>query len=269
MSELIKAAQQRLMAAGFPLPRFGADGDFGQETAEAFNHAMDDLDALAAAVGAPRPAPVAPTPYPGRFLNAAAFAKWAPKAVPGTHEALEATIAERKDLQDGRVLAHWLGQMWVESAGFSTLTESLNYSVDGLLKTFGRHRISAEDARKYGRDGGRPANQEAIANLIYGGKWGRDNLGNTEPGDGWRFRGSGVKQITGRYNTEKSGYTPEELRGDIHKSVKASADFFINHGCVAPARANDVDWVTRIINGGTNGLADRKLKTKEAFSIII
>lgn len=248
----IKQAQQRL---GVP-----ADGQWGPKTDAAFNKALDELDRLRG--------PGVATIF-GVSLDPEAFAKWAPKAVSGTFEALRAAIAANTLLQDRTVLASWLGQMWVESAGFSVLVENLNYSVEGLLKTFSRSRISEADARRYGRVPGQAANQEAIAGIVYGGEWGRKNLGNTQPGDGWRFRGSGVKQITGRANTEASGYTPEELRTDIHKSVAASADFFIKHGCVAPARRGDVQSVTRIVNGGLNGLADRQLKTSQAAAIII
>lgn len=83
--------------------------------------------------------------------------------------------------------------------------ENLNYSTDALISKFGRHRISEADARKYGRSGGRPANQEAIANAIYGGEWGRKNLGNTQSGDGWKYRGGGLPQVTGRANFRKFG----------------------------------------------------------------
>lgn len=82
--------------------------------------------------------------------------------------------------------------------------ESLNYSIDGLLSTFGRHRISEADARRLGRKPGEKsvplARQKEIANTIYGGEWGRKNLGNTEPNDGWDFRGGGYPQATGRAN---------------------------------------------------------------------
>jgi predicted chitinase len=88
-------------------------------------------------------------------------------------------------------------------ARMTAAVESLNYSVEGLMRTFGRHRISEADARRYGRSGTRAANQEAIANTIYGGDWGVENLGNTEPGDGWRFRGRGKDQCTGRANYGK------------------------------------------------------------------
>lgn len=78
--------------------------------------------------------------------------------------------------------------------------ESMNYSVNGLLKTFGRHRISQADAERLGRSGSRPAQQREIANTVYGGEWGRKNLGNTQTDDGWRFRGHGMVHLTGRRN---------------------------------------------------------------------
>jgi putative chitinase len=210
-------------------------------------------------------------------LNLSAFAAFAPKALPNTCDALEKAIAAYPALQDPDVLDDWLGQMWVESAGFSTMTEGLNYSVDGLLAAFGRHRISAADAQAFGRIdkivGGkkivvRPANQSAIANIIYGGEWGRKNLGNTDAGDGWKFRGSGFKQITGRANITASGFSPEELRTEVYKSALAAAQFFVSHGCVVPAKSGDIEEVTRRVNGGDNGLANRRLKTAEARKVI-
>lgn len=196
------------------------------------------------------------------LIPAAGFAAFAPKDLPGIYAALE-EAAQAYGFK-GLVLAHWLGQMHVESAGYTTLTESLNYSVDGLLKTFGRHRISEADARKFGRAPGRPANQSAIANLVYGGVWGRKNLGNTEPGDGWLYRGSGLKQITGRSNTVASGFTPQQLREDLTASAKASAHFFVSHGCVEAAMRDDVRRVTLKVNGGSNGLEDRINQTGRA-----
>jgi predicted chitinase len=82
--------------------------------------------------------------------------------------------------------------------------ENLNYSVDGLLRTFGRHRISEADARRLGRKNGEAAlnmiRQREIANILYGGDWGLRNLGNTQPDDGWTFRGRGMHHVTGRRN---------------------------------------------------------------------
>lgn len=209
------------------------------------------------------------------LIPANRFRTFAPRATPGTREALES--AALKKGFSGLVLAHWLGQMFVESKGFTTREESLNYSVEGLLSRFGRHRISQADAEKFGRIDKvvagkktvvRPAHQNAIANIVYGGEWGRKNLGNTQPGDGWKFRGSGDKQITGRENIEKSGYTPEQLRTDPVASATASADFFVSHGCVAPAQRDDVRAVTLKVNGGTNGLADRIAATASAKTVL-
>jgi len=200
------------------------------------------------------------------LIPAAGFSGFAPKALPGIYAALEGA-AQAYEFK-GLVLAHWLGQMHVESGGYTTLTENLNYSVEGLLKTFGRHRISEADARKFGRMPGRPANQSAIANLVYGGEWGRKNLGNILPGDGWLFRGSGLKQITGRANTEASGFTPAQLREDLNASAKAAADFFVSHACVAPAMRDDVRAVTRQVNGGSNGLEARITATARAKALI-
>ncbi len=97
-------------------------------------------------------------------------------------------------------IAQFLANVSHEAGGFTKLEESLNYSVDGLLKTFGRHRISEAAARRLGRTATRKADQRAIANTIYGGAWGEKNLGNTQPDDGWSYRGSGPGQVTGRAN---------------------------------------------------------------------
>lgn len=105
----------------------------------------------------------------------------------------------RPNLTDTRQLAYILATPMIETGGrFEPIVESLNYSVDGLKSQFSRSRISAADCERLGRKKGRPAQQEEIGNIIYGGEFGRANLGNTEPGDGYRFRGRGLSQITGR-----------------------------------------------------------------------
>jgi putative chitinase len=132
--------------------------------------------------------------------------------------------------KDSRWLAYILATAHHETgAKFVASIENLNYSVDGLLKTFGRHRISEADARKYGRSGSRPANQSAIANLIYGGTWGRDNLGNTQPADGWNMRGRGLVQITGRANYAKYGLTDNpHSAADIDVAARVAVDGMVN-----------------------------------------
>jgi putative chitinase len=205
------------------------------------------------------------------LISPAKFAAFAPGAIPGTLAALEAAATKfaGAGMTEPLILAHFLGQLRHESGGFARMAESLNYSVDGLLATFGRHRISEADCRRLGRTATRKADQIGIANLIYGGEWGRENLGNTQAGDGWLFRGSGLIQTTGRANFRAAGYerTPDALRNDIVAAAEAAAGFFVAHGCVAPARSDDVEAVTRKINGGTLGLAERIAATKAAKTL--
>lgn len=169
--------------------------------------------------------------------------------------------------------AHFLAQIGHESGGFRVVRESLNYSVDGLMKTFGRHRISAEDCQKYGRTAGRAANQTAIANLVYGGEWGRKNLGNTQPGDGSRFIGRGLKQLTGRanyyaysmamYGDDRIVQNPVLL--ERAPDVAWSAGWFWQRNNLnAFADRDDIEGLTRRVNGGLNGIEDRKLRLAEA-----
>ena len=97
--------------------------------------------------------------------------------------------------------AMFLANLGHESLRLARTTESLDYRATALISKFGRHRISIDDANKYGRiEGKQKANQEAIANCLYGGEWGKANLGNTQPGDGWKFIGHGLIHNTGRAN---------------------------------------------------------------------
>lgn len=106
--------------------------------------------------------------------------------------------AEKLGVTDIRMLAYAMATPVIETGGtYEPVTESLNYSVDALLSKF-PNRISADEAKKYGRTSSQPANQEMIGNIIYGGEWGRKNLGNTNPGDGFKYLGRGLVQLTGR-----------------------------------------------------------------------
>jgi putative chitinase len=206
-------------------------------------------------------------PPPSCGLTEAEFARWAPKAVSGAREALLASAA--KHGITGRALASFLGQVHHESGGFSRLAESLNYSVEGVKATFGRHRISDADAAKFGRTASQPANQSAIANIVYGGAFGRDELGNAEPGDGWRYRGRGFIQTTGRANYREVGLeaNPDALLDPV-QSAEASARFFVSRGCVPLALAGNDAAVTKKINGGQKGLAERIALTAEVERLL-
>lgn len=102
--------------------------------------------------------------------------------------------------------------------------ESLNYSVSALLDNFSRERISRKQANDLGRVKGEVAvpihRQRQIANIVYGGDWGRKNLGNTEPDDGWNMRGAGLVQITGRRNFRVVGeMLGVDLEGDPARAL--------------------------------------------------
>lgn len=112
-------------------------------------------------------------------------------------------LAHEFEVNTPKRIALFLAHASVETGGFRRLDENLNYSVTGLLKTFGRHRISKADAERFGRRKGQRANKVAIANAIYGGAWGKRHLGNIHPNDGWDYRGSGPGQTTGRANFQR------------------------------------------------------------------
>lgn len=173
-------------------------------------------------------------------------------------------------------MAHFIAQAGHESGGFARVVENLNYRVEALLALFGRHRISADDARKYGRiEGKQAANQEAIANCIYGGKWGAENLGNTQPGDGWKFRGRSLIQVTGRANYRACGAAlgldleknPELLERPEH-AARAAAWFWTSKGLNQLADNDNIVGITRRINGGTNGIDDREKRYQAAIKVL-
>jgi putative chitinase len=132
--------------------------------------------------------------------------------------------AEKLKVTDLRMIAYAMATPMIETGGtYEPITENLNYSTDALKAKFG-NRISAADAQKYGRNSAHPANQEAIANIIYGGEWGKANLGNTQPGDGWKYRGRSLVQVTGRNNYTKFGLAdnPEDAA-----HIKTAADIMV------------------------------------------
>ncbi|MDU1059754.1 MAG: glycoside hydrolase family 19 protein [Leclercia adecarboxylata] len=169
--------------------------------------------------------------------------------------------------------AMFIAQMGHESGGFTRVVENLNYAAENLVPTFGSHRITAQQAAALGRTATQPANQKAIANLVYGNEWGKKNLGNQVAGDGWKYRGRGLKQITGLSNYRSCGLAlkldlvihPELLEQDIY-AARSAAWFYVSHGCLL--HSGDVERVTLIINGGRNGLADRKVRYNRALAAL-
>lgn len=167
--------------------------------------------------------------------------------------------------------ARWLAQCSVESQGFTKVKESLNYRPERLLAVFpGRNGMTTlGQARALVQRG-----QSAIAEQIYGGAWGAKNLGNTEPGDGAKFVGRGLKQITGRYNyrvTSMGMYGDHRLLdepGLLERPKDASesaAYFWYAHKLNG---MTDVRAITKIVNGGYNGLEERERLTAQALELV-
>lgn len=167
--------------------------------------------------------------------------------------------------------AHFLAQTGHESAGFLKVEEGLNYSENALTAMFGK-RITAEQARAYGRNAMHPANQKMIASIIYAN---RNGNGDINSGDGYRYRGRGLIQITGKANYEalvkQLGAdvvtNPDLLLGYRFAAMSAAA-WWKNHGLNELADSDDVTRITRLINGGTNGLDDRKSRLSKSKGIL-
>ena len=164
-----------------------------------------------------------------------------------------------------REVASFLANIAVESRDLTRLEESFNYSPERLRALFGRHRISDEQCRRLGRRPGEKVvpieRQRQIANVLYGGKWGRENLGNVYPDDGWLFRGCGAKQLTGRANYEKCakalGMKVEDLPAYMRTregACRSAGWFWKSHNLDAKAATPGVRDDRIAINGGTNGL---------------
>lgn len=162
-------------------------------------------------------------------------------------------------------LAYFFGQLHHESGNFKLQRENLNYSVSGLLTTFSRSRISEVDANKYGRTLTQPANQVAIANILYGGDFGKKQLGNVNKDDGYFFRGGGFIQITGRANyqslTNDTGIdfvaNPDIITQESNALISALW-FWKKNNLNSYSDKRDINGQTKRINGGLIGIEDRK-----------
>lgn len=173
------------------------------------------------------------------------------------------TVAREADLSDVPRLAAFLAHIGHESGRFTEIEENLNYSAPRLLHTFGKY-FTSETAKKYERQ------PEAIANIAYGGR-----MGNGSGGDGWRFRGRGLIQLTGRSNYRDCGKAIGlDLEGDpdllLEPMVAArSAGWFWTERRLNPlADSGDMKTLTLRINGGLNGYDDRMALYHQALTVL-
>ena len=163
-----------------------------------------------------------------------------------------------------RVIA-FLAQCGHESGGFKHLVENLNYSAAALRATWPA-RFSAADAVAMERK------PERIAERAYGGRMGNGPEGS---GDGFRYRGRGIIQLTGRDNYKRAGdaigldfVAQPELLEQPDWAASSAGWFWATNGCNALADAGDFLAVTKRINGGTNGLADRQAWLAKVQAIV-
>jgi len=155
-------------------------------------------------------------------------------------------------------LSAFLGQILHESDGLTRLEENLSYSAERLTVVWPGRFPTKADAQPYAR------NPEALANKVYGGR-----MGNTDPGDGWKYRGRGPLQVTGRDNYRSVG-------GIVGQDLEAMPELleqprFALEACIAwwedripDELLGDPEKTTRRVNGGLIGLAHREELTNAA-----
>jgi putative chitinase len=166
-------------------------------------------------------------------------------------------------------LAHFLAQAGHESGGFKLVTENLNYGAKGLLGIFKKYFPTQEKANLYERK------PEKIANLVYGGRMGN---GPETSGEGYKYRGRGYIQLTGKDNYKAFDLVVAENITENPDLVAtkypllSAAWFFHKNGLhkIADKGATDavVTEVTKRVNGGTIGLPDRLKHFKEYYTLL-
>ena len=164
-------------------------------------------------------------------------------------------VLEKYAITTSLRVAHFLAQTAHESAGFTHFEENLNYSEAGLENTFPKEFRTVR-AADYAR------NPEKIANRVYANRMGN---GDEASGDGWKFRGRGLIQLTGHENYEafskhsgKDAIQDPDLLSTVEGAAESAAWYWLERDINKPADEDEVVTVTKLINGGTLGLDERK-----------
>jgi len=177
-------------------------------------------------------------------------------------------------------IAGFLSQCAHESGGFERLQENLNYSADGMAGIWPkRFAVLGPDKKPLKKDGKNQPNKfalalhrkpEMIANVVYSGRMGN---GPTESGEGWLYRGRGLKQLTGKDNHRACSAglgvdlvaNPDLLLEPVY-AARSAAWFWATNKCNNFADSGDIEGLTKKINGGLIGIEDRKKRYASAVS---
>ena len=201
------------------------------------------------------------------------FNKLYPKALPGIYQEIIQNV-QKAGIQTDNQLAMFIAQCAHESAGFQKFQENLNYSSDGLRKTFPKY-FQVVTAQQYGyikNKAGvitKKADQVGIANIVYANRMGN---GPASTGDGWKYRGRGVVQLTGKdnYTRFQKWLGDPEILSNPDK-ILSSAKLIVLTGVFfwdvnKLQGISDFVLLTKRVNGGTIGLEDRTREYKELLA---
>lgn len=173
---------------------------------------------------------------------------------------------QKYDIKSPRRQAMFLSQLAHESGNFRFTSENLNYSADALERVFKKYFPTRELAEEYARQ------PEKIANRVYANRMGN---GDEESGDGWKYRGRGLIQLTGLNNyanysmhCDNEALTKPEIVAEPEYAADSAGWFWSVNRLNAMADTGDVRAVTRRINGGFNGLADREAKYNKLIVLL-
>lgn len=175
-------------------------------------------------------------------------------------------VIEKYDINTPLRLAHFLAQCAHESGNFKQVTENLLYNPTRLMQVWPRLFPTLLSTKAYAYK------PEAIANRVYAGKIGN---GTEKSGDGWKYRGRGYIQLTGKANYQSfANYAklPSILMNPdlvaIEYPLQSAAWFWITKKLNEVADTNDVARVTKIVNGGYNGLKDREAYFNKIYPLL-
>ncbi|MCJ8270571.1 MAG: LysM peptidoglycan-binding domain-containing protein [Psychrosphaera sp.] len=164
-------------------------------------------------------------------------------------------------------IAHFLAQVCHESNNFSVVSENLNYSAQALSGLFGKYfnEISTDD---YAR------NPQRIANRVYANRMGN---GNEASGEGWKYRGRGLIQLTGKqnYSDFSAAYgvdlvgEPDQVSDNAELCIAVAGWYWDTRKLNQYADNDDIKAITKRINGGYHGLADREEKLQNIKAVLV